>query len=198
MCLALSALITVHLIIDSLVSPKSVQNPLRAGRAAGALPEGTEQHQSPKRSKEASCVGSGPSRVFSSSPVRGGVSTPVDEVTLSPVKRPRGVPTLVTSPVFGCTSPGKRTNPSPLKERGHSPAWLSPRSRSQSPLAEKLRTPSPVQWRVGSYSPGRSSKSWLGFQRAASAKMEGRDVRTVKSLSVPDLVVYLDDSRFAF
>uniref|UniRef100_A0A674PC19 FYVE, RhoGEF and PH domain containing 4b n=1 Tax=Takifugu rubripes TaxID=31033 RepID=A0A674PC19_TAKRU len=115
-----------------------------------------------------------------------------DEVTLSPVKRPRGVPTLMTSPVFGSTSPRKRSNRSPLKEGGHSPARLSP--RSQSPLAEKLRTPSPVHLRVGSYRSVRNSKSWLGFQRAPSPKMEGQDVRTMMSLSVPDLVVYLDES----
>lgn len=100
----------------------------------------------------------------------------------------------MTSPVFGSTSPGKRSNWSPLKEGGRSPARLSP--RSQSPLAEKLRTPSPVHLRVGSYTPARNSKSWLGFQRAPSAKMEGQDVRTMKSLSVPDLIVYLDESRF--
>lgn len=173
------------------MSPKAAQSPLSAGRAA-TLPqgaEGTEQHQSPERC----CVSAGHTPVCSSSPVRGGVNTPVDEVRLSPVKRPRGVPTLVTSPVFGSTSPGKRSNWSLLKEGGRSPR-LSP--RSQSLLAEKLRTPSPVHLRVGSYSPVRNSKSWLGFQRAPSAKMEGQDARTMKSLSVPDLIVYLDESRF--
>lgn len=179
------------------VSPKPAQSPVSAGQAAGALPEGaegTEQHQSPQRSNELSCISSGQTPVCSSSPVRGGVNTPVDEVTLSPVKRLRGVPVLMTSPGFGCTSPGKRSNRSPLKDGGHSPARLSP--RSQSLLADKLRTPSPVHLKVGSYSPARNSKSWLGFQRAPSAKMEGEEVRTVKSLSVPDLIVYLDESRF--
>ncbi|TWW64495.1 FYVE, RhoGEF and PH domain-containing protein 4 [Takifugu flavidus] len=178
--------------LRSQVSPKPAQSPLSASAAAGTLPqgaEGTEQHQSPERC----CVSAGHTPVCSSSPVRGGVNTPVDEVTLSPVKRPRGVPTLVTSPVFGSTSPRKRSNRSPLKEGGHSPARLSP--RSQSPLAEKLRTPSPVHLRVGSYRSVRNSKSWLGFQRTPSPKMEGQDVRTMMSLSVPDLVVYLDESR---
>lgn len=175
------------------MSPKPAQSPLSAGQAAGTFPqaaEGTEQHQSPERS----CVSAGHTPVCSSSPVGGGVNTPVDEVTLSPVKRLRGVPTLLTSPVFGSTSPGKRSNWSSLKEGGCSPARVSP--RSQSPLADKLRTPSPVHLRVGSYSPVRNSKSWLGFQRAPSTKMEGQDVRTMKSLSVPDLIVYLDESRF--
>lgn len=125
------------------------------------------------------------------------MNTSLDEVSLSPVKRHRGVWTLVSSPVFGCTSPGKRSNlSSPLKGGGHSPARLSPRSKS--PLTGKLRTPSPVQRKVGSYSPVRNSKSWFGFQRAPSPKMEGEVVCTVKSLSVPDLIVYLDDSRLAF
>lgn len=158
---------------------------MSAGQAAGPQgAEGAEQHQSPERRHTPVC---------SSSPVRGGVNTPVVEVTLSPVKRPRGVPALSTSPVFGSTSPRKRSTWSSLKEGGRSPARLSPRSRS--PLAEKPCTPSPVHLRVGSYSPARNSKSWLGFQRAPSAKMEGQDVRTMKSLSVPDLVVYLDESR---
>lgn len=159
--------------------------------------EGTEQDQSLKRSNGVSRVTSGQTRICSSSPVRGDVNTPLDEVTLSPVKCHRVVPTLMTSPVFGCTSPGKRSNrSSPLKEGGHSPARLSPKSKS--PLTGKLRTPSPVQRKVGSYSPVRNSKSWLGFQRAPSPKMEGEEVRTVKSLSVPDLIVYLDESRLGF
>lgn len=175
-----------------LVSPQPARSPLSAGQAAATLPEGaegTEQHQSPERC----CVSTGHTPVCSSSPVGGAVNTPVDEVTLSPVKRPRGVPTLMTSPVFGSSGPGKRSRGSPLKEGGRSPAGSSPRSRS--PLAEKLRTPSPVHLRVGSYSPARNSKSWLGFQRAPSAKMEGQDVGRMKSLSVPDLIVYLDESR---
>lgn len=184
----------------SAVPPGPVRSPLAAGQATGILPqgvEGTEQDQSLKRSNGVSCVTSGQTRICSSSPVRGDVDTPLDEVTLSPVKCHRVVPTLMTSPVFGCTSPGKRSNrSSPLKEGGHSPARLSPKSKS--PLTGKLRTPSPVQRKVGSYSPVRNSKSWLGFQRAPSPKMEGEEVRTVKSLSVPDLIVYLDESRLGF
>lgn len=184
----------------SAVPPRPVRSPLTAGQATGILlqgVEGTEQDQSLKRSNGVSCVPSGQTRICSSSPVREDVNTPLDEVTLSPVKRHRVVPTLMTSPVFGCTSPGKRSNcSSPLKEGGHSPARLSPKRKS--PLTGKLCTPSPVQRKVGSYSPVRTSKSWLGFQRAPSPKMEGEEVRTVKSLSVPDLIVYLDESRLGF
>lgn len=183
----------------SAVPPRPVQSPLTAGQATGLLPQGvesTEQDQSPKSSNGVSCVSSGQTPICSSSPVRGDVNTPLDEVTLSPVKRHCGVLTLMTSPIFGCTSPGKiSSRSSPLKEGGHSPARLSP--RSQSPLTGKLRTPSPVQRKVGSYTPVRNSKSWLGFQLAPSPKI-GEVVRTVKSLSVPNLIVYLDENRLGF
>eukprot|EP00064_Thunnus_orientalis_P021135 superscaffoldBa00006236_g21290 len=62
----------------------------------------------------------------------------------------------------------------------------------------KLRTPSPVQGRMGSYSPAKNSKSWLGLNRIPSSKMEGHEKRAGKSLSVPNLIVYLDESRNPF
>lgn len=165
-----------------------MQSPLRAAQAAGTSPPGVED-QSPNRSSGLSRFSSGQIRVFSSSPVRG-VNPLVDDVPPSPEKRPRGANGLAVSPVFGCAGEGRRSS------RSHSPTGLSP--RRESPLSGKLRTPSPVQWKVGSYSPGRKSKSWLGFQRAAGVKMEGQRVGTVKSLSVPDLIVCLDDSRLGF
>lgn len=202
-CLALSAsaFITDQLFANHFyaVPPRPVRSPVTAGQATeiSSEVECTEQSRSLKRSNGVSSVSSGQTRICSSSPVRGDVNTPLDEVTLSPVKRHRGVSTFMTSPVFGCTSPGKRSNrSSPLKEGGHSRARLSPRNKS--PLTGKLRTPSPVQRRVGSYSPARSSKSWAGFQRAPRLKMEGEEVRTIKSLSVPDLIVYLEESRLGF
>lgn len=201
-CLALSAsaFITGQPFVNnfSAVPPRPVRSPLTAGQASGISAEvvGTEQDQSLRRSNGVSCVSLGQTRICSSSPVRGDVNTPLDVVTLSPVRRHCGVPTFMTSPVFGCTSPGKRSNrSSPLKEGGHSRTRLSPRNKS--PLTGKLRTPSPVQRKAGNYSPVRNSKSWLGFQRAPSPKMEG-EVRTVKSLSVPDLIVFLDESRLWF
>lgn len=176
----------------SAVPSRAVRSPLTAGQAAGA--GDAEQDQGLRRSNGASCSSSGQTGVCSSSPVRADVNAPLGEVTLSPVKRPRGVPTLMTSPVFGGTSPGRRSHrSSPSKEGGHSPARLSPGSRS--PLTGKLRTPSPVQRKAGRYSPARNSKSWFGFQRAPSPKMEGGEVLTAKSLSVPNLIVYLDQSR---
>lgn len=170
---------------------------MAAGQATGRVPEGVgdaERDQGLKRPHGVSCSSSGQTPICSSSPVRGDVNAPLEEVTLSPVKRHRAVPTLMTSPVFGCASPGRRSNRcSPLKDGGHSAAGLSP--RSQSPLAGNLRTPSPIQRKAGRYSPARNSKSWLGFQRVPSPKMEGGDARVVKSLSVPDLTVYLGESR---
>ncbi|KAG7215925.1 hypothetical protein INR49_031521 [Caranx melampygus] len=100
-----------------------------------------------------------------------------------------------SSPVLGSPSPGKGSiqNCSPLREGGHSPAKLFPSIHS--PLSGKLRTPSPVMGRKGSYSPARNSKSWLGLHKIPSSKMEGQEKRTRKSLSVPDLVVYIDENR---
>lgn len=196
-CLALSAsaFIMVQPFANhfSAVPPRPVQNSLTAAQASEVSPQ--EPDQGLRTSSGVSCASSGQTRVCSSSPVRGDVSSPLDEVALSPVKRQRGVPTLVTSPVFGCTSPGtKRSHrSSPLKKGGHSTARLSPRNKS--PLTGKLRTPSPVQRKARGCSPARTSKSWLGFHRAPSPKMEGEDARAVKSVSVPDLIVHLDGSR---
>ncbi|KAK1906948.1 FYVE RhoGEF and PH domain containing protein 4 [Dissostichus eleginoides] len=99
------------------------------------------------------------------------------------------------SPLLGSPSPGKRGlhSCSPSREGGHSPAKLSPRNRS--PLSRLLRTPSPVQERMGSYRPAKNSKSWLGLHRIPSCKKEGKEKKAGKSLSVPDLIVYMDESR---
>ncbi|KAM4570283.1 FYVE, RhoGEF and PH domain-containing protein 4-like isoform 2-T2 [Odontesthes bonariensis] len=57
----------------------------------------------------------------------------------------------------------------------------------------KLRTPSPVQKRMGSYSSAKSSKSWLGLHRISGDKPERQEKK--KSLSVPDLIVYMNEDR---
>lgn len=111
---------------------------------------------------------------------------------MSPVRHTGGIPNLTSTPVYGSLSPGKRGR----QEGGYSPAKLSPRNLR--PLAGKLRTPSPVQGRVGSYSPARNSKSWLGLHRIPSGKKEGQEKRAGKSLSVPDLIVFLDENRLDF
>ncbi|MEQ2190626.1 hypothetical protein XENOCAPTIV_002662 [Xenoophorus captivus] len=59
----------------------------------------------------------------------------------------------------------------------------------------KLRTPSPVQKKMGSQSPVRSSRSWLGLHRISSEKLERREKKAEKSLSVPDLIIYMDETR---
>lgn len=134
----------------------------------------------------------------SPSPGRGGGSSFLNGAQLSPARHHRGIPVLAGSPVLGSPSPGKRgiQNCSPLREGGHSPAKLSPRNHS--PLSGKLRTPSPIQGRMGSYNPARNSKSWLGLNRIPSSKMERQEKMAGKSLSVPDLIVYLDDNRSDF
>ncbi|KAM9845821.1 uncharacterized protein ACBR49_010816 [Aulostomus maculatus] len=193
--------------------PAHLQASLRAGLdkthgpTSGKLPPqqviAPEGQQSPVRacgvsvfytSPEQSCQGS-------PSPIRGVGGSFLNGVSgahLSPANHPQGTPKLTSSPVLGSPSPGKRgfQNCSPFREGGHSPAKLSPRNRS--PLAGKLRTPSPVQGRIGTYSPAKTSKSWLGLHRISSGKMDRQEKSAVKSLSVPDLIVYLDESRLDF
>lgn len=112
---------------------------------------------------------------------------------LSPVGHARGIGALSSSPPLGSPSPGKRglQSCSPTRDGGHSPAKLSPRHLS--PLAVRLRTPSPVLGRQGSYSPARSSRTRLGLHKGG--KMDGQVKETAKSLSVPDLIGYLDETR---
>ncbi|XP_067437956.1 FYVE, RhoGEF and PH domain-containing protein 4-like isoform X1 [Thunnus thynnus] len=192
--------------------PAHLQSPLRAGQDQAHSPttgkllpqqvNGTED-LSPNRSYGVpfSYISPAQNCQCSPSPVRGGGSSFLNAVSgaqLSPARHPRGIPILASSPVLGSPSPGKRgiQNCSPLREGGHSPAKLSPRNHS--PLTGKLRTPSPVQGRMGSYSPAKNSKSWLGLNRIPSSKMEGHEKRAGKSLSVPNLIVYLDESRNPF
>lgn len=191
--------------------PAHLQSPLRAGKAqvhsptAGKLlPQqvnGTEQDKSPNRGCGicVSCVSPAQNCLGSPSPVKGGGNSflNVSGAHISPARHTWGIPRLTSSPVLGSPSPGKRgiQTCSPLREGGYSPARSSPRNRS--PLAGLLRTPSPVHGRMGSYSPARNSKSWLGLHRIPSSKMEGQEKRARKSLSVPDLIVYLDESRLA-
>nr|XP_046234377.1 FYVE, RhoGEF and PH domain-containing protein 4-like isoform X2 [Scatophagus argus] len=191
--------------------PAHLQSPLRAGQPQAHSPttgktlpqpaNGTEQDQSPNRaySIALSCVSPAQSCLGSPSPIRGGGGNSflngVSGANISPARPIHGIPNLSSSPVFGSPSPGKRglQSCSPLREGGHSPAKLSP--RNQSPLAGRLRTPSPVQGKMGSYSPAKISKSWLGLHRIPSGKMDRQEKTAGKSLSVPDLIVYLDESR---
>ncbi|XP_077399500.1 FYVE, RhoGEF and PH domain-containing protein 4-like [Vanacampus margaritifer] len=109
---------------------------------------------------------------------------------LSPSQK---IPKLVSIPALASPSPGKRGihKCSPLKEGGHSPAKLSVKNRS--PLSGLLKTPSPVQGKMGNYTPSTNSKSWLGLNRIPSGKADGHEKHAGKSLSVPNLIVYLDE-----
>uniref|UniRef100_UPI0037E785B8 FYVE, RhoGEF and PH domain-containing protein 4-like n=1 Tax=Semicossyphus pulcher TaxID=241346 RepID=UPI0037E785B8 len=190
--------------------PAHLQTPLRLGQAQAHSPKtgkllpqhvnGLEQDQSSKIScrDSVSCVSPTQICLGSPSPVRGGGNRFLNGVSgaqISPARRSQEISNLTSSPVLGSPSPGKRgiLSCSPLREAGHSPAKLSP--RNQSPLIGKLRTPSPVQGRMASYSPAKNSKSWLGLHRIPSGKLERQEKKTEKSLSVPDLIFYLDDSR---
>ncbi|XP_062238320.1 FYVE, RhoGEF and PH domain-containing protein 4-like [Platichthys flesus] len=190
--------------------PAHLQSPLRAGQDQSSSPtpgkfppqqvHNTEDEQSLNRSYGLSvpCVSAAQNCLGSPSPVRGGGSPLLNGASgtyISPARHPQGIPSLASSPVLGSPSPGKRIiqNCSLLRQGRNSPAKLSPRHLS--PLAGKLRTPSPVQGRTGNYSPAKNSISWLGLHRIPSWKMEGAERKSGKSLSVPDLIVYLDESR---
>ncbi|XP_054911694.1 FYVE, RhoGEF and PH domain-containing protein 4-like isoform X2 [Poeciliopsis prolifica] len=131
----------------------------------------------------------------SPSPVRGGGGNFLNPVSVEHPRLAQGVPNLSSGSVSRSPSPAKISTQgrSPLRESGHGPAKLSPRNRS--PLMAKLRTPSPVQKKMGSFSPARSSKSWLGLHRIASEKLEKREKKAEKSLSVPDLTTYMNETR---
>ncbi|KAL7371028.1 hypothetical protein ABVT39_016651 [Epinephelus coioides] len=48
---------------------------------------------------------------------------------------------------------------------------------------------------MGSYSPAKNSKSWLGLHRIPNSKMDVEEKTVGKSLSVPDLIVFLEENR---
>ncbi|XP_047431850.1 FYVE, RhoGEF and PH domain-containing protein 4-like isoform X2 [Mugil cephalus] len=185
--------------------PAHLQSPLRAEQdqsscqtSGKVLCQHTDPGPSPNRGNgvSISCVSPAQDCRGSPSPIRGGGShfLNVSGAHISPARHVLGIPSITSSPVLGSPSPGKRgtQNYSPLREGGYSPAKLSPRNHS--PLMGRLRTPSPVQGRMGSYSPAKYSKSWLGLHKISSDKTERLEKRG-KSLSVPDLVVYSDESR---
>lgn len=184
--------------------PAHLQSPLRVGQcqalsptAGKLLPQQVNtKNLSPNRAY-VSCVSPTQKCPGSPSPIRGGGNSFLNGAHVSPARHTLGIPHLTTSPLLGSPSPKRGIQScSPLSEGGHSPAKLS--LRNHSPLRGLLRTPSPVQCRIGSYSPAKSSKSWLGLHRIPSSKMEGQEKKTGKSLSVPDLIVYLDESRLFF
>lgn len=190
--------------------PAPYQSPLRAGQDQPHSPTtgkllshqaiGTVEDHSPNRGigVSVSCVSPGQNCLGSPSPVRGDGSSLLNGVSgayISPATHTQRIPDLASSQFLGSPSPGKRgfQNCSPLMEGEHSSGKLTPRNHSS--LTGKLRTPSPVQGRMGSYTPVKSSKSWLRLHRISSSKLKGQERRVGKSLSVPDLIVYLDESR---
>nr|XP_057934715.1 FYVE, RhoGEF and PH domain-containing protein 4-like isoform X2 [Doryrhamphus excisus] len=166
--------------------PAHLQSPMRSVPPSSS--KQSPQHFNDKSPIPACCH-------TSPSPNKAGAGCFLPGSHLSPIRLSpsQKIPKFASSPSLGSPSPGKRgiQNCSPLREGGHSPAKLSPRNRS--PLSGILRTPSPVQSKVGSYSPARNSKSWLGLHRIPSVKTECQEKRPGKSLSVPDLIVYMDE-----
>ncbi|XP_037552064.1 FYVE, RhoGEF and PH domain-containing protein 4 [Nematolebias whitei] len=150
---------------------------------------GTVQDLSPSRSLggSASCANVAQNLRGPPSLVRGGRAS---LGALSPAGSAHGA-----SKLSGPSTSGRRSFQvrSPLRGGGLSPAKLSPRNHN--PLMGKLRTPSPVQKRAGRYSPARTSRSWLGPQRVPSEAIEEPERRAEKSLSVPNLIVSVDECR---
>ncbi|XP_028307570.1 FYVE, RhoGEF and PH domain-containing protein 4-like isoform X2 [Gouania willdenowi] len=116
------------------------------------------------------------------------------DVHCSPRRPPQEIQKLTGSPRLGSPSLGKRIIQScnPQRGGGQSPTKLSP--RNPSPLMGKAQSPSPVQRRMRSYSPAKNSKSWLGLHQVLYDK-ERQEKSAAKSCSVPDLVIYMDESR---
>lgn len=186
--------------------PAPYQSPLKAeqGQDQAHSPttllshnaNGTEEDHSPNRGYgvSVSCVSPGHNCLCSPSPVRGDGSSLLNGVSGAYISSATHtpIPDLANSQFLGSPSPGFQ-NCSPLMEGEYNSRKLSPINHSS--LTGKLRTPSPVQGRMGSYTPVKSSKSWLRLHRISSSKMKGQEKRVGKSLSVPDLIVYLDENR---
>ncbi|XP_004553936.3 FYVE, RhoGEF and PH domain-containing protein 4 [Maylandia zebra] len=184
---------------DHLQSPPRVGQDQACSLTPGKVPpqqnNGTEENQNRCNGVSISCVS--PQNCLDSPSKEGGryFLNGVLDPHINPARHPQGILNLTSRPLSGSPSPGKRgiQSCSPLREEGHSPGKLSP--RNYRPLTGKLRASSPVQGKMGSYSPAKSSKSLLGLHRISSEKIERREKRAGKSLSVPDLIVYLDESR---
>ncbi|XP_053718955.1 FYVE, RhoGEF and PH domain-containing protein 4-like isoform X1 [Synchiropus splendidus] len=175
--------------------PAHLQSPLRgdssptSGKFQSQPVKGAkDQNQSPACDVSVLIVHPTPNGHGSPSPIR--ERSRVAGSQISPGSLSQGVPCRVSSPVLGSPSPGRRSLPGrcPGKEEGFTPVKLSPRNRS--PLAGILRTPSPVQPKHRFYSPAKKSKSWLGMH----SKMDGQEKKVGKSLSVPNLIHYCNES----
>lgn len=188
-------------------NPVHLQSPLRAGQDQGhsttteeLLPpqaNGTEEDKSPTRGLRdcAFCFSPAQNDLGSPSPVKQAVSSVLNEVSgvyISPARHAQGTPNLASSPVLGSPSPGKRgfQSCSPLREGEHSSAKLSPRNS----FPGKLQTPTPVQGKMSGHSPAKNSRSWLQLHRIPSSKTR-QEKKMGQSLSLPDLIVDLDESR---
>ncbi|XP_060885761.1 FYVE, RhoGEF and PH domain-containing protein 4-like isoform X1 [Labrus mixtus] len=179
--------------LQSLLSPGQAQaHSPTSGKSVPHQVNGSDQRLS------VACISPSRTRQGSPSLVRGGSCflKGVSGVQISPSRHTHGIPNLTSSPGSGSPSAGKRgiQSCSQLKGGEHGPAKYSP--RNQSPLIRKLQTPSPMHGKMGSNSPAKYSKSWLGLNRIPSVKLEGQEKKEGKSLSVPDLIFHLDESRF--
>lgn len=65
-------------------------------------------------------------------------------------------------------------------------------SNKRSPISGKLRTPSPVHGKMWTYTPAKNSKPSIGLNKIP--KFEEQERSRPKSLSVPDLIAYLEET----
>lgn len=95
------------------------------------------------------------------------------------------------------TSPARPTVTSPSPDitaqiRGQCSEGTNRIKSKESPTSGRSRTPSPVHGKMWTYTPAKSSRYSLGLKK--SPKFEALQRGTPKSLSVPDLINYLEES----
>ncbi|XP_072311098.1 FYVE, RhoGEF and PH domain-containing protein 4-like [Eucyclogobius newberryi] len=61
-----------------------------------------------------------------------------------------------------------------------------------SPLSIRVRSQSPIHGKIWTYTPAKNSKSWLGINKIP--KRDRHERSRPKSLSVPDLITYMEES----
>lgn len=129
---------------------------------------------------------------YSPSPVkgrRGSFGNGESQSDTSPARHSWGASNLASSPTLGAQDSANAgiRGCSPKSEGRYRPA------KNNNTLSRRQRTPSPVHGKMWTYTPAKNSKSWLGLNKISSFKLDGREKSKAKSLSVPDLITFLED-----
>ncbi|KAK7902001.1 hypothetical protein WMY93_018770 [Mugilogobius chulae] len=153
--------------------PPHLQTPVKSGPQND---HGPKEDQDPNRGLNGF---TNPSmNCYSPTPTRG---------SFSPAKTSQVFPYLTPTSTLGsqASADADIQNSSPKSEGRHT-------SKSDSPILRPLRTPSPVQGKMWTYTPSKISKSWLGINQLP--KLGGQERSRPQSLSVPDLIVYMEEN----